>query len=221
MKRKIFCLSIVFCLLMLLCSCKTQNSLQPFVSELRSNCYHSQNSDFNISASFGFVEVNKNFDGKKGQTAYVLAFRLNDIHNDMTTYNIALSFKDKEYKSTFKLNPVSHNLTAFMPIENFDLNEFDITLSYGSEVYVIEMKSTIPDGTISYTKALSCLQNSQAELLKTYYDSNNNFTAEITLRVLVKDNHPYWYVGLSNEHGTKALLLDGFTGEVLAIKDIF
>ena len=83
------------------------------------------------------------------------------------------------------------------------------------------MKSTLPKNTISYTKALTCLQKSQAELLKTYYDSNGNFNAEITLRVLVKDSHPYWYVGLSNANGTKALLLDGLTGKVLAVKDIF
>ena len=57
--------------------------------------------------------------------------------------------------------------------------------------------------------------------LKNYCDEKGNFNAEIALRVLVKDNHPYWYVGLSNTSGTKALLLDGFSGEVLAVKDIF
>ena len=139
----------------------------------------------------------------------------------MITYNVSLTFNGKDYKSTFQLNPVSHNLTALLPIENFNLNEFDITLSYGSNTNVIKMKSTLPKNTISYTKALSCLQKSQAQLLKTYYDSNGNFNAEISLRVLVKDNHSYWHVGLSNQNGTKALLLDGLTGKVLAVKDIF
>ena len=220
MKRKFFCLTIFLCFLLLFSGCKTQNTLAPFVSELRSNCYHSQDSDFDISAGYGFIEINKNFDGKKGQTAHVLTFRLNH-QNDLITYNVALTFNEKEYKSTFKLNPVSHNLTAFIPVDNFNLTEFDITLSYGSENIVIKMKSTLPKNTISYTKALTCLQKSQAELLKTYYDSNGNFNAEITLRVLVKDSHPYWYVGLSNANGTKALLLDGLTGKVLAVKDIF
>mgnify|MGYP003304454885 CR=1 FL=1 len=221
MKRKFLLLSIFLCLFLLFGGCKTQDTLSPFVSELRLNCYHSENSDFDISAGYGFIEVNKDFDGKKGQTTYVLNFRLNHVQNDMTTYNLALSFNDKEYKSTFKLNPISHNLTALIPVENFNLNEFNITLTYGSNIENIKMKSTLPKGTISYTKALSCLQNSQSKLLKTYYDTNGNFNAEITLRVLVLDNHSYWYVGLSNSNGTKALLLDGLTGKVLAVKDIF
>ena len=221
MKKIFLCLSIFLCFILVLSGCKNESTLSPFVSELRSNCYQSQNSDFDISAGYGFIEVNKNFDGKKGQVAHVLSFRLNQIQNDMITYNVSLTFNGKDYKSTFKLNPVSHNLTALLPIENFNLNEFDITLSYGSNTNVIKMKSTLPKNTISYTKALSCLQKSQAQLLKTYYDSNGNFNAEISLRVLVKDNHPYWYVGLSNDNGTKALLLDGLTGKVLAVKDIF
>ena len=221
MKRNFFCLSIFLCFFLLLSGCKAQNTLQPFVSELRSNCYQSQNSDFDISAGYGFIEVNKNFDGKKGQIMHLLTFRLNHIQNDMITYNIALNYNGKEYKSSFKLNPVSHNLTAFLPVENFNLNEFTINLSFGSDTREIQMKSTLINGTISYTKALSCLQKSQSQLLKTYYDSNGDFTAEITLRVLVKDNHSYWYVGLTSANGTKALLLDGLTGKVLAIKDIF
>lgn len=221
MKRKFLFLTLFLSIFLIFSGCKTENTLVPFVSELRSNCYQSDSTDFDISAGYGYIEVNKSFDGKKGQTACLLTFRLNQIQTDMITYNVSLTFNGKDYKSTFKLNPVSHNLTAFMPIENFNLNEFEIILSYGSDTRVIKMKSTLPKNTISYTKALSCLQKSQSALLKTYYDENNKFNAEITLRVLVKDSHPYWYVGLSNANGTKALLLDGLSGEVLAIKDIF
>ncbi len=221
MKRFLCYLSIFVCVFLLFCGCQAQNTLSPYVSELRSNCYQSQDSEFDIFAGYGFIEVNKSFDGKKSQTMHVLTFRLNQVQNDTITYNVALNFNGKEYKSTFKLNPVSHNLTAFLPVENFNLNEFEISVSFGSETKVVKMKSTLVKGTISYTKALSCLQKSQGELLKTYYNSNGDFNAEITLRVLVKDNRSYWYVGLSNSNGTKALLLDGLTGKVLAIKDIF
>ena len=82
------------------------------------------------------------------------------------------------------------------------------------------MKSTLPKGTISYKKALEYLQKNQSELVKSYYD-DGEFKAEICMRVLVKDNHPYWYIGLTNSTNTKALLIDGFSGEVLAIRDIF
>jgi hypothetical protein len=42
------------------------------------------------------------------------------------------------------------------------------------------------------------------------------------MRVLVKDNHAYWYIGLCDTEGKlKALLIDGFDGKVLAVRDIF
>ena len=41
------------------------------------------------------------------------------------------------------------------------------------------------------------------------------------MRIIVKKEKPYWYIGLINQDGTtKALLVDGFSGEVLAIRKI-
>ena len=42
------------------------------------------------------------------------------------------------------------------------------------------------------------------------------------MRVIVKDQLPYWYVGFaSGNEQLKALLVDGINGEVLAIREIF
>ncbi len=200
--------------------CKSQPTLDKYVSELRSNCYESIDSSISISAGYGYREKMPNLDGSVTQKTYAIVFRLKDVQNENITYNVALTFNGKEYKSTFKLNAINHTLSAIIPVDNFNLNEFDIALSYSSTNQVIKMKSTLPKGTISHSKALLCLQKHQPDLVKSYY-KNNQFCGEICLRVLVKDNHPYWYIGMSNDKGTKALLIDGFSGEVLAVRDIF
>ena len=206
--------------LMLFSGCSTKPTLDEYVSELRSNCYESVQSDLPITAGYGYTEKMPSLDGEITQRTYALIFRLKGNQNENITYNICLNFKDKEYKSTFKLNAVSHTLTAIIPVDNFNLNEFDITLSYSSTNQVIKMKSTLPKGTISYSKALEYLQKHQSELVNSYY-KNGEFYGEICARVLVKDNHPYWYIGLTNSKGTKALLIDGKSGDVLAVRDIF
>ena len=207
-------------LLMLFSGCKSEPTLDKYVSELRSNCYQSVDSDLNVTASYGYVEKLPNLDGKTTQRIYALVLRLKDISNENVTYHVALTFNGKEYKNTFRLNPVTHTLSTIIPVDNFNVSEFNLNISYSSTNQLIKMKSTLPKGTISYSKALLYLQKHQSALVNTYY-LNGEFNAEICLRVLVKDNHPYWYVGLSNAESTKALLIDGLSGEVLAVRDIF
>ncbi len=211
----------ILCIItMFFSGCYSKTTLNEYVSELRSNCYESVDSLVYISAGYGYIEKSHNLDGNVNQKTYALVFRIKDTQSENITYNIALNHQGKEYNSTFKLHPVTHTLSAVIKVDNFNVSEFEITLSYSSNKQVIKMKSTLPKDTISYSQALSFLQKHQPELIQSYY-VNGKFCAEICLRVLVKDNHSYWYVGLTNQEGTKALLIDGFSGEVLAVRDIF
>ncbi len=219
MKVKFTIFVLCFCFIFF-AGCKSQPTLDGYVSELRSNCYESVDSDINVSAGYGFMEKLPNLDGAINQKTYVLIFRIQDTQTENITYNISLNYQGKTYDSTFKLHPVAHTLTAIMEVDKFNVSEFEITLSFSSTNQTIKMKSTLPKGTISHSKALSYLQKHQPELVKSYYQ-NGSFSGEICLRVIVKDNHSYWYVGLTNHESTKALLIDGFSGEVLAVRDIF
>ena len=42
------------------------------------------------------------------------------------------------------------------------------------------------------------------------------------MRIFVKNDSPYWYVGIASGNGKlKALLIDGASGELLAAREIF
>ena len=220
--RILLTLLTIFIVLSCLCACNDKLDLTTSISNLKCNVYESQNTEYKILANYGFKEKQNSKDGKVGNRIYLLSFKFLDHALDNTTYSITLTFNKVEYKSTFKLNPISHTLDASVEVDNFNLNEFDITLRYGSNTDIITMKSILPENTITFTQALDHLINQQKGLIDLYIDQNGNFNGEIIMRVLVKDNHPYWYIGLCNTEGKlKALLIDGFNGKILAVRDIF
>ena len=202
--------------------CNKTLDLSDYLTELKFQSYISQDCEYLMKANYGFIEDNHINEGKVGKKINLLTFKLLDRQTDNITYTIELDFNGVNYKSTFKLSPVSHSLVAVMEINDFNLNQFEVTLSYSSEKIKTTMVSILPENTITYKQALTHLQTQQSQLINSYLDQNGEFNGEITARILVKDQHPYWHIGLCDKNANvKALLIDGFSGEVLAIRQIF
>lgn len=202
--------------------CKQENPLYNSVSELRSDLYEGKGENFSVMAFYGFKETPFNNDAAVGDKVYMLTFRLLNNQIDDATYTLSTTLNGQNFEREFKLNPVSHALTQSIEIENFSLKEFDVTITCGAISEKIKLTSIVPNNTISYKTALDRLYSEQKELVKVYTDQNGNFNAEIYTRIVVKDQKPYWYVGIaSGNENLKALLIDGFSGEILAIRDIF
>ena len=107
-------------------------------------------------------------------------------------------------------------------VENFSKKEFSVSILSGSAPEVITLKSIVPKNTIDYKKALDFLYKDQQNLIKAFCDESGAFNAEIYARIVVKNDKPFWYVGIASGNGNlKALLIDGFSGETLAIREIF
>lgn len=208
--------------LSIFCGCKPTNPLYDHVSELRSNIFQGSNDDYVIRAAYGYREKPYSNDGEKHDHEYKLMFKLIDKETDDVTYTVSLTYQGQEYKSDFSLNPVKHDLVAEISIDNFCLKEFEINISTASTTKTFKLKSILPENTISYTTALDYLYKNQRAMIDALTDENGNFNAEIFERITVKNGKPYWYIGIATGHGNlKALLIDGFTGETLAIREIF
>lgn len=223
MKRFIalFCITIcsVLCLFSL-SACTKKDTLENYVSELRSNLYLGTLGDLNIKASYGFREVNQKNDGVASEKANLLTFKLLCNDDNRTSYKIKLTHNQTDYQADFKLNPVTDSVTAVMEIDGFDQNEFTVFLIKGSDKQEILMSSIVPKNAMDYKTALIKLKELQSPLLDNYTDQNGNFNAEIHARILVKDQTPYWYVGIVTNNDVKALLMDGVSGEVLAVRKV-
>lgn len=219
-------ISIILVLLtLILCNlfgCKSVNPLYNRVSELRENIFVGSCECTTIKAGYGFRETPFNNDKKVSERVYLLDFRLLDKESQDVSYNINFTHNGKIYSANFKLDPIKDTVCASVEIEDFNVKEFTVTLSFGGEHHEVLLKSIVPENTISYKTALDHLYNSQDLLVKNYTDENGNFNAEIYVRIVVKDEKSYWYVGIaSGNERIKAMLIDGFNGEILAIREVF
>ena len=222
MKKSVAFICLFIFSICLFSGCAKKQGLERYVTELRSDIFYGQTEQLKVKAFYGFKETPFLNDGKTGEKEYFLKFRLLDKETDLTTYTLYFLHDGTEYTKQFSVDPVTHALSAEIPVENFNKKSFDLKVKYSENSVDVNMQSIIPKGTISYVTALEKVKNSQKELIKAFTDEQGNFNAEIYARVLVKDDKAYWYIGFAyGKDRLKALLVDGKTGEVVAIREVF
>ncbi|MBQ3115830.1 MAG: hypothetical protein IJC07_02255 [Clostridia bacterium] len=215
MKKFVLFLSFLLIFSLSLFGCKKANPLLEHVVEVKSNVYFGSSENLSLTAHYGFTKEQDSIE------QYALTFKLKSDADCRAEYTIKMDYDGKTLVKRFSQNPVSHSLVAVVEVENFSLQEFDVKILYSGETIDIKLCSILPKNTLDYTAVLSTLQKSQPSLISRYTDQNQNFSAKIRMRVIVKEQKSYWYVGfIDSDENLKALLVDGFSGEVLAIREI-
>lgn len=217
----IFTTVIMLTSFMIFVGCKKPIDLTNYVSELKSNVYEGDNTENVLKASFGYSEKVMARDGKVGDRVYGLTFRLIGKESLEVEYSICFKFNEQEKTSVFALDPVSHKMTAFIETgADFNQPEFTVTLKSANEQVDVKMTSIVPKDTISSSSALDNLYINEPDLVN-HYIVDGEFNAEIIERIVIKGDKSYWYIGFATPDGQlKALLVDGKTGEVLAIRQV-
>lgn len=194
-------------------SCKQQdNTLLSNVTEVRTEVFCGTSQNYTLKAGYGYND---------NQNNYVLTIKLVGNYTDNVTYSVKFTHENKQYQKDFTFHPVKCNLYAEFYINDFNLKEFTVEIIKENSCEQVLLKSELPEKTLTHHEVLRCLKDNQPDLIKYFSDENGNFNGKITLRVLVKNNHPYWYVGISSEtKNLKALLVDGHSGEILAIREV-
>ncbi len=220
MKKSPFLFLLVFCLsFFCVTSCKKEFSLNDYVSYCQTNVYVGEYNGLKITAYYGQAEFPYKSDGIKGNLLPYLTFKINAVEPN-ANYHVSVT-TDKEYQSDFSFEPVKSHLTATLPVKNLDAYTFDATVTVKNEPVAVKFTSIIPDNVITVDKALSSLYTNQ----KSYVDSlkdGDNFNAEIIIKLTVVKEKPYYYVGIADkDNNYKALLIDGYTAEILAIRNVY
>ena len=218
-KLKILSVILTFSLILSLSTfsygCQNKQTLAPFVTEVQSIVMQGENDTHKLKAVYGYKTEN-------GARAYYLIVKLLEKHTDNATYTLNFDYADKSYSVNFTLNPVTNTLTAKVRLDGFTQNSLSVKVSASSSSHQITLNSIIPENACDYVTAVDSLLVSQPALIDLYRDEYGNFNGSIKARILVKNDKPYWYIGLINANGNeKALLVDGISLEVLAIRDIF
>ena len=207
-------LTLLFCT-----SCAKKSKLVPFVSELREIIYEGNCPDYTIKAHYGFKEKMHVADGIVSEKTYNLTIMLLNL-TSYSKITASITLNGEVFTETFTYNPVSSLLTVCFPVKNAE-NCYDLILSENGKTQTVTITSIIPENTLSYKQALIEFEKQQPSLIKNY-EVGTEFHAELQMRILMREGKPYWYLGIIDKSGnTKALLLDGFSGKILAIKDVF
>lgn len=202
-----------------LSGCGKINPYIAHVSELRQEIYQGTAEEINITATYGFCESPYINDGKTGNVIYGLTFVMHAFPDEVRR---VLNFRkgDREYSAAFILDEITSEYKATVEIKADMGKEFSATLNTGDSTVPVLFKSIVPAKCISYDDALQVLEEKQSALLNSYI-KDGVFQAEIYMRVFVKDDKPYWYIGIAaGNDRLKALLIDGVSGNLLAVRDI-
>ena len=198
--------------------CEKSSTLLPYVSELKKDIFVGDNQDFNLKAYYGYKENPYASDGKVETHPYTLTFMLLNTKESQTAYTLTIPCIN-DCKLEFTKNN-SGKLVSSIEIENFNQSSFDVKLQFSSQIIDIKMHSILPENALDIDSVLKKIEVEQSNLINNYmFDSK--FNAEIYARVIVKDDKAFWYIAFANNDGLKAFLVDGVSGEVLAIREVF
>ncbi len=220
MKKPLICAFLCFCLLFF--GCKSEDPYLAYVSEARRDIFSGQSDNYDISAFLTEKEYPYLNDGIVGEKGVFLEFRLNNPLIDGVKRSIAFSVGDDSYSADFAVNEVTGVYGATAEIADFTGKSLSVSVICGEKNETVILTSEVPENALSFKDALKKLSEGNPELLALYKTPEGVFDGEIRLKILLKNGKPYWYAGLCNKKGKlKALLLDGITGETLAVREIF
>ena len=219
-KFKIFTLS-VFLLTVSLCTagCERDGVYVRSVSELRQYIFIGDANGVSLTAFYGFKEFPYENDGKAGEKIYGFTFKIGVVPDEIKR-TVKFSRGGKDYSADFAHDAVSGEYIAFTETDADLTGDFTVDYVCGSAVTRVDMVSVLPKNCLDYKQALAALEKKQKPLLDAY-SADGAFNAEIYMRIIVREDKPYWYVGIAAGNGDlKALLVDGVSGEILAVREI-
>ena len=200
-----------------LTACKEEFTLLDYVSVLTLDVYRAEYKGYTLTANYGYTEEPLILDGKRGKTTYYLTVTL-PINEDNITYKIKLNDVDGEWN--FKHDLHTATLKAKIPLSKHLFN-FDATVVCESDQTTVNFTSIIPPNTLAPKDALKHLEKAQQTYVNSYM-KDGIFTAEIILKLSVFKNSAYYYVAISDsDDNYKAMLINGATGELLAIRNVY
>ncbi len=197
-------------------SCK-KTDYSGYLSELRSDIFTGEADNLKLKAVYGFTLKERSNQKAK---YYILKFTLFGEVQDFSTYTLVYNYNGLEYKGNFELDPAHSTLICQFNIENFNQKSFGVEVLCSSNRTKINMQSIIPKNTLSYTEALNKLWQNQQDLMNSYL-VDGSFNARLIERIIIKDNVPYYYIGIEQHSKLIAFLLDGYTGKELAVRNVF
>lgn len=199
--------------------CAPQNEYERYVSVLRQDIYSGTYGDIQVSAEYGFKETPLINDGAAKDRVYGYTVFMPIIPDEIKR-TVSVTINGETYAADLIADEISSEYKAFIETPNVHLSDFTAVFTSGSTTYETEFSSLLPQNALPYTAALDALKKEQKPLLDAFTE-NGVFSAELYLKIFVKNGKPFWYVGIAyGSDRLKALVIDGTTAQILAVREI-
>ena len=185
------------------------------ISQLRQDTFFYECSDFSVFAYPEQCENPQKNDGIKSPLENKLCFKL-QFTSVSTTDNCSVEFSinNKTYRANFEYSPLSTFLYCKVLVDTLPKDDLYAKFNFNEKTIGANLSPLKNQSTLSFDKILGNLQKSD-EFVKEFLQKDGG---EIKIRFIDNDGFDYWYFGFIDEKTTTSYLLDGQTGEVLAVK---
>lgn len=200
-------------------ACKKDVPLSERVSSVKTDIFKGDYDGLTVTAELYYGEYPEIRDGKVGDKQTSLVFTV-PLSEPDKSYSVTMNYDGKLFAENFIYDGVKNALVATIFPEGFDKKTFSAKITLSSSVKEVTFSSIVKGDCLSYEKILSALYERQKTFIESFYDGDE-LNAEIILKISVVSEKIYWFVAVWGENGKgKAMLFDGVTADVLAVKDV-
>lgn len=225
MKKKIICLisavCAVFSLILAGCNAPTEK-YDSSISEIRDAVYEGRGGSFSVTAVSGVHEDPFSPDGTAGKKREFTVITLKpDEFMPGSLYTYAVTVDGKEFGGVMTMHPFGETYSVELDKRTHE-ETLSLDIKLGSSDETVELRSVAEEGDIDADHALDTALTAMKDELESI-KSGNSFACEIYVRLIANpintDGGYYWYVAFVESDGTRAVLIDRKSAEVVGVKN--
>lgn len=216
MKKIAFC--VVLFIIFQLTGCKKYAEYEDKISQLRYDVLYGETDEFDVTA---YVEKREDpiyQDGLTGDIANFLTFKIEFDRDAVLRSSPVIEFETDgiKYRKETEYKPLSDFVYCFFSPKKLPDKKLNVKITTDEKSETVTLLSVKKNDTLTYKEALNSLRKSKAAPADEFFDGKTPY--EIKIRLIYSDGYNCYFIGLETKEKSVGFLLDGSTGEIIAIK---
>ncbi len=216
MKKIALC--VVLLLTFQLSGCKKNAEYEDKISQLRYDVLYGETDDFDVTA---YVEKREDpvcQDGLAGETANFLTFKIEFDRDTVLKSSPVIEFETDgiKYRKETEYKPLSDFVYCFFSPKKLPDKKLNVKITTDEKSETVTLLSVKTKSTLTYNEVLNSLIKSKTPSATEIFDGKTQY--EIKIRLIYSDGYECYFIGLETKEKSVSFLLDGSTGEIIAIK---
>lgn len=216
MKKIALCVVLLFAFQF--AGCKKNSEYEDKISQLRYDVLYGETDDFDVTA---YVEKREDpvcQDGLAGETTNFLTFKIEFDRDTVLKSSPVIEFETDgiKYRKETEYKPLSDFVYCFFSPKKLPDKKLNVKITTDEKSETVTLLSVKTKSTLTYNEALNSLIKSKTPSATEIFDGKTPY--EIKIRLIYSDGYECYFIGLETKEKSVGFLLDGSTGEIIAIK---